>query len=160
MVQQYQPLRTIFVDGTPMNTAFLAVVLRKHKCAVEHRKVTDDEAVSLLASAAPLTMAENEPRHRLTIAQTSVPNIVLIHLKVSHALLDGVSHGILQERLQSALNEEGACRPMCSFTTRPSAIISRLFKDKTPNRPYSTGSIVWRPLFLVIFPDCKLQATK
>lgn len=112
VIQQHAALRTVFVDGGAANEAFLALVLRSPLAFVQQRRLMSGQGVeALLASEPPLAVADHEPPHRLTVAATSEQDEVLVHLRISHAVLDGISLDALQQDLARAYAAEDASSP-------------------------------------------------
>lgn len=105
VVQRHSALRTIFVDGSAANEAFLATVLRNPSARVIHQTVVGEDAVeSLLAFDPELPVASHEPPHVLTIADAQ--DKILVHLRINHAVVDGISLDVLQRDLHRAYVDE------------------------------------------------------
>ena len=106
VVSQHPAMRTIFVDGTAATEAFLSVVLRCPAVPVIRRTVVSCDARELISTSQPLDISKHALLHRLTIAQTPEPNVALVHLKISHAVVDGVSFEVLRQDLAWAYGKE------------------------------------------------------
>ncbi|KAF9768166.1 nrps5 single domain, non-ribosomal peptide synthase-like protein [Fusarium sp. DS 682] len=116
VVQRHASLRTIFVDGSAANEAFLAAVLRNPPVTVLHQTLVDGDGVeALLAFEPQLPVTSHEPPHILTIAETQTQDQVLVHLRINHAVVDGVSLDVLQRDLQRAyIAEDGSAEWLTS----------------------------------------------
>lgn len=109
IVRRHAALRTMFIDGTAANEAFLAVILRSPPTRVQHQTLVDgDGAEALLALQPSLPAASHEPPHTLTIAGTQAQDHMLVHLRINHAVVDGVSLDVLQRDLARAYVAEDA----------------------------------------------------
>lgn len=153
VIRQHAALRTVFVDGAAANEAFLAVVLRRPPVLVQQRRLTGGQGVeALLASEPPLAVADHEPPHRLTIAATSGQDEVLVHLRISHAVLDGVSLDALQHDLARVYAAEDASSPAVDNGRQPSDTAFRDYVNFIRSQDTDVSLGFWKNRLATVMP--------
>jgi acyl carrier protein len=117
LVTRHAALRTVFLPAARHNARFDQAVLRRVEVNILRLEAVKDRfaAIRALQALAPMTFVYNRPPHRLAIVETRDGG-VFCRLEMSHAIVDGLSAGLLLREWERALSGKRSDVPIAPFS--------------------------------------------